>query len=124
FDLVLISKHILGIEALGSPYKMIAADINKNGSITTIDMVELRKLILFIDTEFQYNTSWRFIEADFVFPNPNNPWSTSFPEIFSVNGLSGDEIGNFVGVKIGDVNNSAIANNLMSGEDRNAVGDL
>ena len=43
YDLVLISKHILGIEALPSPYKMIAADINNSGSISTIDMVELRK---------------------------------------------------------------------------------
>jgi hypothetical protein len=46
YDLVLMSKHILGIEPLGSPYKMIAADANKSNSITTFDIVELRKLIL------------------------------------------------------------------------------
>jgi hypothetical protein len=46
YDLVLISKHILGIESLNSPYKMIAADANKSGSITTFDIVELRKMIL------------------------------------------------------------------------------
>ncbi len=92
YDLVLISKHILGIEALDSPYKMIAADINNSGSISTIDMVELRKLILFIDTEFQNNTSWRFVDAEFVFPNASNPWATSFPEIFSVNDLNGQAL--------------------------------
>ena len=124
YDLVLISKHILGIEDLGSPYKMIAADINNSGSISTIDMVELRKLILFIDTEFQNNTSWRFVDAEFVFPNANNPWETSFPEVYSINDLTGQAFADFVGVKIGDVNGTAIANDLMSGEDRNAVGDL
>jgi hypothetical protein len=120
----LISKHILGIQALNSPYKMIAADINNSGSISTIDMVELRKLILFIDTEFQNNTSWRFVDAEFVFPNASNPWATSFPEIFSVNDLNGQALADFVGVKTGDVNGSAIANDLMNVEDRNAVGDL
>jgi hypothetical protein len=39
-DLVLISKHILGLEPLNSPYKMIAADANKSNSITTFDIVE------------------------------------------------------------------------------------
>jgi hypothetical protein len=87
-------------------------------------MVALRKLILFIDTEFQNNTSWRFVDAEFVFPNASNPWATSFPEIFSINDLNGQALADFVGVKTGDVNGSAIANDLMSGEDRNAVGDL
>ena len=53
FDLVLISKHILGNEAqFDSPYKYIAADINKSGSITAFDMVQLRQLILNITTEY------------------------------------------------------------------------
>jgi hypothetical protein len=50
FDLVLISKHILGIEPLGSPWKLIAADANKSGSVTTADIIAFRKLILGIDT--------------------------------------------------------------------------
>ncbi|MFQ5445455.1 MAG: hypothetical protein ACE5FF_00840 [Saprospiraceae bacterium] len=29
YDLVLITKHILGVQPLGSPYKIIAADANK-----------------------------------------------------------------------------------------------
>jgi hypothetical protein len=125
FDLVLMSKHILGISSLGSPYKMIAADVNHSGSISTIDMVELRKLILFINTEFQNNTSWRFVESDFVFPNATNPFATSFPEEFSINGLNSVEIADFIAVKTGDVNGSAQANGFAgSSDDRNANGDL
>ena len=41
FDLVLIQKHILGIEKLDSPYKVIAADVNNSESVTAIDLVEL-----------------------------------------------------------------------------------
>ena len=125
FDLVLISKHILGITDLGSPYKMIAADINRSGNISTIDVVKLRKLILFIDTEFDNNTSWRFVEADFVFPDASNPFASTFPENFSVNGLSQQEIADFIAVKIGDVNCSAEVNGFAgSSDDRNANGEL
>ncbi len=108
YDLVLISKHILQIDTLDSPYKIIAADANNTGTVSTLDIVELRKLILFIESSFPNNTSWRFVEADFVFPNPINPWESSFPEVFSVNGLpTGFTEANFIAMKIGDVNGSA-----------------
>ncbi|MFT5264204.1 MAG: hypothetical protein ACI8YQ_002950 [Polaribacter sp.] len=124
FDLVLIAKHILQLEQLDSPYKMIAADINKSGSITTMDMVELRKLILHIDDNFANNTSWRFVEAAYVFPMPTNPFASIFPEEVNINGLSAEEEHDFVGVKIGDVNGSAIANQFAQAEDRAGVDEL
>ncbi len=109
YDLVLISKHILGIEPLGSPYKIIAADANKSNGVTTFDIVELRKLILGIYQELPANTSWRFVDKAFPFPNPLNPFQTAFPE--GVNCIafpsSNDD---FVGIKIGDVNNTAVSN--------------
>ena len=124
FDLVLIAKHILDMEQLDSPYKMIAADINKSGSITTLDLVELRKLILYINTAFPGNTSWRFVDADFMFPYPSNPFATVFPEVVDINGLLESVEYDFVGVKVGDVNNTAVPNNLLGGDDRSFNGDL
>ncbi len=114
FDLVLISKHILNIEQLDSPYKMLAADVNNSGSITTLDLVDLRKLILYINEDFPNNNSWRFIDKDFVFPQLDNPFATAFPESYSINGLEhhmGDV--DFVGVKIGDVNGTATVNSTQ-----------
>jgi hypothetical protein len=114
YDLVLISKHILGIEPLGSPYKMIAADANRSGSITTFDIVEFRKLILGIYNELPNNTSWRFVDEAYMFPNPDNPFQDNFPENISINNLSGNMMANdFVGIKIGDVNGTVIANSLL-----------
>jgi len=124
FDLVLIAKHILQIQTLDSPYKMIAADINSSGSISTLDLVDLRKLILHIDEEFANNSSWRFVETDFIYPNPSNPFESIFPEEIFVNGLSVDEIHDFVGVKIGDVNNSVQANGLLETEVREEKGAM
>jgi len=119
YDLVLISKHILGLEPLNSPYKMIAADANKSGSITTFDIVEIRKLILGIYTELPNNTSWRFVDKSFSFPNANNPFQTAFPEVITVADAMLHQLGeDFAGVKIGDVNNTAVANATMQAEER------
>jgi len=57
YDLVLISQHILGVADLASPYKIIAADANQSGSVTTLDLVELRSLILQVYTEFPNKAS-------------------------------------------------------------------
>ncbi len=121
FDLVLISKHILGIEALGSPYKLIAADANKSGSITTFDIVELRKLILGIYQELPFAESWRFVPTSYVFPNPLNPFMPPFPEEISVASLGGNmNNANFVGIKTGDVNYTAVVNAQEGLEGRSA----
>lgn len=108
YDLVLISLHILNITPISSPYKLIAADVNNSQTITTLDMVQLRKIVLNVDTELPNNASWRFVDARYVFPNPANPWQEPFPEIISINNLSDDLDGqNFVAVKVGDVSGNA-----------------
>ncbi|AEE52691.1 MopE-related protein [Haliscomenobacter hydrossis] len=110
FDLVLIQKHILGVQALNSPYKLIAADANNSKSISTLDMIQIRKLILNIDQSFANNTSWRFVDATYRFPNPANPWSGNIPEVVSMNDLATNITANFVAIKVGDVNASAVVN--------------
>ncbi len=125
FDLVMISQHILGIQPLATPYKIIAADATNDGKVTTFDIVELRKLILHIIDELPENNSWRFVEELYQFPNPANPFLPAFPEVIGINDLAQDELeNNFVGVKIGDVSGDAVPNEFASSEDRNFVGDL
>ena len=121
YDLVLINKHILGIETFDSPYKMIAADANNSKSITTFDIAEIRKLILGIYTELPQNESWRFVDAAYMFPNQDNPFAPAFPETKSVANTQFSVVdANFVSMKIGDVNGSAIANALVDADDRSA----
>ncbi len=126
YDIVLISKHLLDIELLDSPYKMIAADVNKSDHISTLDMLQLRKVILFIDDEFQNNTSWRFVDAGYIFNDPANPFGETFPESYPINGLEDNmEDIDFVAVKTGDVNGTASTSGFGgSGEDRTFEGDL
>ena len=123
FDLVLISKHILGITSFDSPYKYIAADINKSGSITAFDMVQLRQLILNITTKFPSNDSWRFVDASYNFTSAN-PAAENFGEFHNINNLSADMVMDFIGVKVGDVNGNALANSLLGADVRNTNGAL
>jgi hypothetical protein len=121
FDLVLINKHILGLEPLSTPYKMIAADANNSRSITTFDIVELRKLILGIYTELPNNTSWRFVDKSYTFPNASNPFSAIFPETKQIADMQADKLNeHFTSVKVGDVNGNAVTSTLTSTEDRTA----
>ena len=124
FDVIEMARHILSVKPLDSPYKMIAADIDNNKAVTTLDMIQLRRLILGVETEFANNTSWRFIDANYKFPDPKNPWLESFPEVVNVNDLNQSMItGDFVAVKVGDVTLDAVANQLMS-DSRSYAGDF
>ncbi len=109
YDIVLIRRHILNIQLLDSPYKIIAADVNRSGAVTTLDLVDLQKLILNITTAFPNNNpSWRFVPASHNFQNPTNPFSPSFPEIIALDDIVGNYwTADFVGIKVGDVNSSA-----------------
>ena len=108
-DLVRIQKHLLGLELFTDPYQFIAADANNSQHVSAIDLVELRKLILGVYTELPRNTSWRFVDKKFEIPDQMNPWP--FREYISIEEMSGNISDNdFIGIKIGDVNNSAQAN--------------
>ncbi|MBR9919907.1 MAG: hypothetical protein GYB31_03650 [Bacteroidetes bacterium] len=108
YDQVLISKHILGVDPIEDPYAHIAADANGSGLVTTSDIVEIRKLILGITDSFPNLESWRFVDANYEFPNPMAPWEEAFPEVINLNNLSDDVLNaDFIGIKVGDVNGSA-----------------
>jgi Cohesin domain len=64
------------------------------------------------------------VPADFVFATPENPFASLFPEQAFINGLTGNETHDFVGIKVGDVNSSAVANTFSGGDDRDFAGRL
>jgi len=111
-DIVLIQKHILGLQNLNSAYKMIAADASNDNKVTAIDLLEIRKLILGITQEYPNNDSWRFVEESQNL-DTLDPWP--FGEYAYVSNLDQNMMTeNFVGVKIGDVNASAKTNLLTN----------
>lgn len=115
-DIVKIQRHILGIETLNSPYKMIAADVNKSYSVTAADISEIRRLILGVTSEFPKVDSWKIIPADFTFSDPLQPWDypteKNFVTVNTVNKID------FIAVKMGDVNNTVNASNFNAATTR------
>jgi len=118
-DLILLGQHLLEISTLGSPYQLIAADINNDGNVSALDMIALRRAILIIDEEFQNNTSWRFVDSEFDFPDLTDPFSSSFPESRFIHELSTNElVNNFMAIKVGDLNGNAVISGLQAGDTR------
>jgi hypothetical protein len=103
FDLVLMAQHVLQINELTSPYQLLAADVNSNGSIDIFDMVELRQLILFQIQEFSNADSWIFIPKDYEFQNPASPFNEDIPLFIDVDIQQDVVAADFIAVKIGDL---------------------
>ena len=107
FDLVLLRRYLLGNATINSPYQMIAADINHSNSISTADLVALRRTILQLEDHFPNNTSWRFIKAEYEFENPANPLEEEMPEKVLIPILPEKMNIDFIAIKVGDLNGNA-----------------
>lgn len=107
-DVTLLARHILNINPLVSPYKVIAADVNDSGTLTTLDIVLMRLMIIGRLDEFPGSTpSWRFVPSHYSFPPDRNPFNPRFREDRILNNIQGFHEVDFVAIKMGDINCSA-----------------
>lgn len=112
-DLVLMSKHLLGAQPFDHYTQYIAADINRSGTITLLDMIQLRRLIL-QQEGFDNNTSWRFIpeDQDHWGEGTLTDWNNISEQIYlsdieaDINGRPYYTI-DFIAIKVGDLDGSA-----------------
>ncbi|GLR18446.1 T9SS type A sorting domain-containing protein [Portibacter lacus] len=104
-DIILIQKHILGLKIFTDPYKVIAADASNSESISGLDLILIRKLILGLTDTYPKNSSWRFVDKNYVFNDVLKPWG--FDETIDLGLLSESNYNaDLIGIKIGDVNDS------------------
>jgi len=107
-DLVMMQRHILAKELLDSPFKILAADVNQNGKVSSSDMIEIKRMILGQNERFLNSDSWRFVSEDHVFFDLENPnWATVKDE-FIIDLFENNVTVDFTGVKLGDVNGDAL----------------
>lgn len=110
-DIVIIQRHILSLQKIQSPYKLIAADVNNSKTITVADLSEIRKLILGLENDFGNNDPWVFIPYDYEFADSENPFE--YVNLMEFDSLYEDIIGaDFVAIKIGDVDGSVQASSF------------
>jgi Secretion system C-terminal sorting domain len=104
-DISLISRHLLDIDKLKTPYSIIAADVDGNRVVDGADMLHMRNFIL-RKTAALPAGAWKFIDKKYTFNNPNEPLNEDFPELVSVENIAQNFSLGFTAVKIGDVNNT------------------
>ena len=111
FDLLQVQKHILNRETLKSPFKMLAADVNNSGTISTSDLILIKRALLGTITSFDKVPVWQFVPFENGFIDINNPLSGLNLNAFSIPKLNGQIMDkDFIGIKSGDINNSATVN--------------
>ena len=115
--MVIIQRHILGIIPFNTPYQYFAADINLSGSISTFDLVQLRRMILGIETGANIPI-WRFIDEDIM--DDSAPWSQTNLEVeFPV--VQAEKELTIMAIKVGDLNGNVNPNGLHISEPRTGI---
>ena len=111
-DVLFVQRHILNTTKLNSAYKLIAADVNGDKLINATDLLRIKRLILGTDTTFTKGSGvnkidrlWEFVDSAYQFPDTTNPFP--FKDSISLANLTSNEINQtFIGIKLGDVNDS------------------
>ncbi len=96
FDLVMMTRHLIGVQEFDTPYQLWSADVDGSGTVSVADILWIQTMVLGIITEIPEG-EWGF------FVNGETEAIESFPILLTddLNGLD------FFGVKKGDVNGSA-----------------
>lgn len=123
-DLILIQRQILAVQPLSSPYKKIAADVNNSKSVTTLDIILIRAVILQVALTYPNGRLWTFVRSDYPFNDSVPPYT--YDNFRAYPNITSDQLNqNFIGMKLGDVNNSwnpSIAKQETVGEMQFVIG--
>ena len=102
-DQIKIGRHIVQLELFDAIYKTIAGDVNNSGGLTSADQIKIGRFIVQLDSSLP-SGAWKFYSSDFS-ATPDNYLNQGQTRVY--NNLDEDLTNqNFVGVKMGDVNNS------------------
>lgn len=107
-DLLFLQRHLSGVEPLDSPLKIIAADFDQDGALSTYDIMELYSLILGITTSTPHQQYHLIGPND---PIPSVDWWDIEADL-SQTVITADDVDangkvNVTVLKLGDLNNSA-----------------
>lgn len=103
YDAALIQRHVLNLAPLNSPYKLLAADVAGLSMVSSYDAALVQRVVLGLTNRFPAGL-WRFVPADYVFPDTNNPWNAPTNRWYT-NLVANVTNGDFVAIKLGDVAN-------------------
>ena len=103
-DMILIQRHLLGILPFDSPYKIVAADVNRDRRVTTSDLIHIRQALLYRPSDLTNQAHWRFVDDQLMFGDDRYPMETEMAENMEV--TYDEPIIDLIAVKVADVNSS------------------
>lgn len=114
-DELILQRHLLGIELITDPLIFMAADLNNSGTLTIIDRLLMRNIILGNTEVLPEGETWRFVPVSYfdgsndieLSRTMNAPRSIRLSDLESC--LSGND---FYAIKKGDLNSSVFISTL------------
>jgi len=106
-DVILLKDHILGIKKLSTPFQYLAADVNKSNSLNTVDLFQIKQIILGTYDKWPSNVSLNYVDKNNSYSIPQEIWSKSFTEI-KIDSVAVDSVKfNIYAIKTGDISQLA-----------------
>ena len=68
-DVTILQRHINGIEPFRCPFRVLAGDVNKSGTLSTLDALTIQALI--VNGTIPTGQPWRYIAKSLVLPDFN-----------------------------------------------------
>lgn len=118
-DLVRLQRHIIGLLKLDSPYKIVAADINRDNRVTASDIIDLRRAILRLSSTFDTEDAWRFVNANYNFLDNRYPLDDQLVKELYVT-YTHPEV-DLLAMKVGDLDGSVVIDKLKAASNRSTL---
>lgn len=120
-DVIRVRRHIVGLTPLPSADSLLAADVDGSGTIDLADVILIQRFIVGLNTVFPAGL-WRFVPADYVFPEPSAPWNA--PRSLAYTNVDANLSGqSFRALKLGDVDGSWVKRSAALANAGNAPAD-
>ncbi|MEM9261741.1 MAG: hypothetical protein AAGA62_19020, partial [Bacteroidota bacterium] len=99
-DIIILRRHLLGIQPITNPFLRLVADLNRDGQISLQDVIHLQSLLLAREELYPAGSLWRFVDAEW--DGIGNP-----PEEVNLNDVAACTFDHdFIGLRLGDLNGS------------------
>ncbi len=105
-DMFFMRQHILDIRSFDKPAQFFCGDVDSNSEVDVADLFIMRRLILQLISELPNTKPWHFYRAS-VFNSAAFPFGVEDPQPFSAEFSQNTTDFNFIGLKKGDVDDSA-----------------
>ncbi len=113
-DELILQRHLLGIAPITDPFVFMAADLNGSGTITVLDRLILRNIILGNTEVLPGGSTWRFVPARYAEELGDRLGrNAEVPRDIKIEAIESCAFGHdFIAIKLGDLNGSVFIRNI------------